>query len=74
MDFSKCTQLTTIGKCAFFGCWSMPEIKLPSTITTIGDSAFSNCYELEAIYIDKPKDSISGAPWGASWAKVIWNG
>lgn len=55
--------------------YAMPylrEIELPSTITKINDSAFTSL--MEKIIIHKPEDSISGAPWNARNAEIIWTG
>lgn len=78
-------QLQTIGVCAFSGCEKLARISIPSTITTIGSSAFDSGYTRKPgggeinhkctteITIDKPKDSVLGAPWSVySPGKVIW--
>ena len=41
------------------------KIEIPSTITQISTSAFLYNPNLSQIIINKPKDSIPGAPWGA---------
>ena len=64
----------------------MARISIPSTITTIGSDAFKSGYTWKPegglitykctteITIDKPKDSVLGAPWGVSSpGKVIWS-
>ena len=82
--FSYCSNLETItlpnnltymGNYCFYGCSNLKTITIPSSVTTIGGtSMFSDCTNLETIIINKPENSISGAPWGAPNAKVIWNG
>ena len=42
------------------------KIEIPSSVTKIGSSAFSTTSNLDHLIIHKPKDSISGAPWGAT--------
>lgn len=51
----------------------MTTINIPSTIKSIGKNAFGS-NEITTINIDKPADSISGAPWGATNATVNWTG
>lgn len=77
--FSYCTGLnsvkipltvTSIDQCAFYGC-GLKTIEIPSSVTTIGMQAFK-LSALQKIYIDKLQDSISGSPWGASNADIIW--
>lgn len=47
-------------------------INIPSTIKSIGKHAFDGS-NITTINIDKPANSISGAPWGAD-ATVHWQG
>lgn len=63
--------IQTIGYQAFRNC-SMTSINLPKSITSINFQAFYGNPQLKDIYIDKIKDSISGAPWGATNATVHW--
>ena len=56
-----------------FGYCPIIEITIPSSITTIDTTTFVGCDQLTTIYVDKPTDSISGAPWGAKNATVIWS-
>jgi hypothetical protein len=51
----------------------MKTINIPSTIKSIGKNAFDGS-SITTINIDKPADSISGAPWGATGATVNWTG
>lgn len=48
-------------------------INIPSTIKSIGKNAFERA-NITTINIDKPANSISGAPWGATGATVYWQG
>ena len=49
----------------------MPSISIPFSIKYINNKAFEGCSGLQHIYIDKPENSIAGAPWGCS-AQVHW--
>ena len=73
--FSGCSSLTCItipasvtslGVGAFDGCSSLTSINIPDSVTSIGAEAFVNCTNLSEIRINKPKDSVSGAPWGGN--------
>ena len=43
-------------------------------INSISNTAFAGCTNLETITINKSEGSVSGAPWGATNATVVWNG
>ena len=50
VDLSKCNNLTTIGKNAFWGCSSLTSITIPSNVTKISDYAFYGCTNLKTVY------------------------
>ncbi len=52
-----------IGNSVFYGCSGLTKIEIPSTIERIGNDAFDNAQNLKEIIINKPENSISGAPW-----------
>ena len=55
---------------SFYGVTNLQEIIIPSSVTTISNNVF---YRYSGkITINKPKGSISGAPWGAIYATVNW--
>ena len=56
--------LTEIGA-SFNYCDGLTKITIPSTVEKISTSAFNNANNLTKIQINKPKNSISGSPWGA---------
>ena len=56
-----------------FDYCGMTTINIPSTIKSIGKTAFERS-KITTINIDKPANSISGAPWGAAGATVNWTG
>lgn len=68
------TTVTDIGNRAFYNCTSLETVAIPSSVTSINSYAFDDCSNLTSITINKPQDSITGAPWGATNAEVIWNG
>jgi hypothetical protein len=51
----------------FSGTYEMKTINIPSTIKSIGKYAFDGS-SITTINIDKPFNSISGAPWGSTGA------
>ena len=58
---------------SFNYCSSLKSINIPSTIQSISINTF-NGTGITTINIDKPADSIPGAPWGAAGAFVYWQG
>lgn len=56
VDFSNCTQLTTIGQHAFSGCKKLVLDKLPDNLSIINDQAFMNCTSL---VLSKFPDSLA---------------
>lgn len=58
----------------FNSCTSLTGIEIPSSVTTISNTAFSNCPSMTSIVVNKQQNSISGSPWGAANALVIWTG
>ena len=68
------TKITTIGERAFENNNRLTSITIPNTCTSIDRNAFDTTPLLTQIIINKPKDSIPGAPWAASQGlkAVIW--
>ncbi|MCI6300301.1 MAG: leucine-rich repeat domain-containing protein [Megasphaera elsdenii] len=58
---------------SFNYCPSLKSINIPSTIQSISINTFNGA-GITTINIDKPADSIPGAPWGAAGALVYWQG
>ena len=52
------SSVSSIGKGAFTGCYSLSEIVIPSSVTSIGDGAFSFCRSLSEIVIPSSVTSI----------------
>lgn len=72
-DITLPDSVTSIGNGAFMGCKSLKSITIPSGVQILGTVMFKNS-GLETITINKPENSISGAPWGATNATVVWTG
>lgn len=64
-------SVTSIPTQAFMSC-SLYSIIIPSSVTSIGLNAFPDT--VRNIIIHKEQGSISGSPWGATNATVIWTG
>lgn len=61
-----------LGGSVFQNCSGLESITIPSTVTAIGSNCFNGCTKLTRINIDKDRDTIKGAPWGAENAVVKW--
>lgn len=66
-------SIKSIENSTFKNCNINGKIIIESTIETINATAFDNCTGDFEIHINKPTGSITGAPWGATTAKVVWN-
>lgn len=51
-------SVTSIGKCAFYGCHYLNEIIIPHSVTVIGDQAFDSCHNLNEITIPRSVTTI----------------
>ena len=66
-------NVVKIGKSAFGYCMELNEISIPASVEEVESDAFYGCDKLENIYVAKAENSITGSPWNAKNAKVIWN-
>lgn len=62
----------SIGKYAFSGT-SITTIIIPKSVRSIDITAFNNCPNLETIIIKNTEGLITGSPWGATNAQIIWD-
>ena len=53
--------VTSIGACAFYGCYNVSSVSMPDSITTIGDRAFHGCTSLTGINIPDSVTSIGSS-------------
>ena len=72
VDFSKSTNLKTIGSSTFSG-GSFPKIEIPASVTTIGTSAFASNKNLTEILVKGKKDSSGFTSLGSSWNGTCTN-
>lgn len=73
-EINLCEGLETILSGAFIQNTALKEIVIPSTVTSIAFNAFDGCTSLKTITVNKPTGSITGAPWGATKASIVWTG
>ena len=67
-------SITTIADGACYGCYNLATVEIGASVSSIGSSSFANCTSLSTIKINQPENSISGTPWGAPNATVVWTG
>lgn len=81
--FEKCSALesitipdsvTKIKSEAFYNCNKLKTAVIGNGIESMSSNSFVACTALELIVINKPQGSVSGAPWGATNATVVWTG
>ena len=60
IDFSKCTNLKTIGASAFNGCGGIDDLVLPSSVEYIGSKAFSNTKAYDKFFesVETAKENV----------------
>ena len=62
----------SIGEYAFYHCWGITSIEIPSSVTSIGSKAFSGCSRLESITI--PFVGQYADETGATYFSYIFDG
>lgn len=80
--FSGCSNITidtipasvkTINNHAFQSCAGMTEVTFLGTPTTLSSIAFSSCTNITTIRVPWSSGAISGAPWGATNATIVYD-
>jgi hypothetical protein len=65
--YSNCVQNvrigadTSVGTSAFYNCYSLASVTIPSGVTSIGTSVFYNCYSLASVTIPSGVTSIENS-------------
>lgn len=65
--------LTSIGTYAFNECTGLTSVTFHSTLQSIPSTAFNKCTNIAQIRVPWPEDQVSGAPWGATYASIIYD-
>ena len=65
--------VTSISGYAFQNCTGLTEITFKGTPTSISTSAFKGCTNLTTIRVPWAEGEVSGAPWGAINATLIYS-
>ena len=66
--------ITSIGRCAFRGCWSLTSVTIPDSVTSIGELAFWECRSLTSVMIPASVTSIGDEaffPFSTTFGKKI---
>lgn len=66
-------SVTSISDYAFYNCTGLTEITFKGKPNSISTSAFSGCTNLTTIRVPWAEGEVSGAPWGAINANLIYS-
>lgn len=64
-------SVNSIGEKAFFGCWKLVEVNIPSSIIALGNNVFSECTGLKNVIIPQSVVSIGRSCFTCSGIKEI---
>lgn len=56
--------ITAVGDSAFYGCYNLNEVSLPTTVISIGNSAFGYCFALSTVNMPSTLTSIGSNAFG----------
>lgn len=62
-------EVTSIGPCAFYCCFTLSSVVIPNSVTNIEDGAFHRCYSLTPVVIPNSatiigENAFSDCRWG----------
>lgn len=73
VNFAEDSQLTSIGKQAFYNCWNLSSINLPNTVASIGSWAFGYCPLLTELDVSTNLETIGeNAFYGCSALEKLY--
>lgn len=65
-------ELQAISEYAFSGC-KMTEVYFEGKVNSLADTAFDGCESLKHIYFACSESEMTGAPWGATNAEIVYD-
>lgn len=66
-------SVSSIGYCAFCGCYDLTSVSIPNSVTSIANYAFSGCYGLLSLTIPNSVTSIGNNALGGV-KNIVYNG
>lgn len=68
------TEVKEINQFAFTQCHSLHTVTFDGTPSSIASNIFQECNALSDIYVPWSEGDVAGAPWGAPYANIHYNG